>query len=178
MYLYIILLLFTFYKFRYTIFYYYSAFNVYYNKTYMLQYPNIHNNSIISFNYKTLAITNIQDDWIEKDVTIEHCSSEIIIMNKNNNYIIYPNKCVNKVGNKFIICEIIFKNTSYDITNFIKQFYVINNTILTRPFIAYIFYKFLNIHITQDDSYVIKYIDTNIIKTTISVLANNYKYII
>jgi len=178
MYLYIILFLFTSYIFRYTIFYYYITLNVYYNKIYKLQYPNIPNNSIISFNYKTPAIINIHDNWIEKDVTIEQCSSEIIIMNKNNNYIIYPNKCVNKESNQFIICEIIFKTKSYDITNFIKQFYVINNTILTRPFVAYIFYQYLNIHIMPDDTYVIHYIDTyNFIKTTITN-TNNYKYII
>ena len=103
----------------------------------------------------------------------------LTIMEQKDHYIIYPNDMLEVSASPFIICEVTFNNTHYDITKYLKLFYNKNNVILTRPFITYIFYIFFNIKIVNADYYTIKYIDKDTNEKIInSENINIYKYTI
>ncbi len=143
----------------------------------LCEYYSKHNNKSITtqknkcfiFNHIEHSLVNIS----KKQYLNNNNNDFLTIMEKNGHYTIFPNKTDKITQSPFIICEVIFKDKHYDITNLLKLFYIKNNIILTRPFISYIFYKFFDIHITINDNYSIKYIDINanikIIDTDITI---------
>ena len=129
------------------------------------------------FNHTDHSLVDISKKQYINNYTNDN--NYLTIMEKNKHYVIYPNQLFENTTTPFIICEIVLNNKHYDITKYIKLFYVKNNIILTRPFIIYIFYKYYNIKILNVDTYTIKYIDNNLdIKTINSDNINIYKYTI
>jgi hypothetical protein len=175
--LFITLGLYIVYLYRYTLFLYYCTLCNYfdvYNNTATLHLAIEH--SCISFNYITFCISEESNNKYTNK-TID-CTDKLVLMKKNNSCMIYPNTCFVLAPNPFIICEVVLGDTHFDITEHLKLFYVKDNTILNRPFITYIFYTFFRIHISMNDNYYIKYIDTNANIKIIDTDINIYKYTI
>ena len=144
------------YIYRITLFLYYCQlchyFDIYNNKPTV----TIQKNKCFTFNHINHSIIEMSNkQYLQND----NNNNFLTIMEKNEHYIIFPNNSFETTQSPFIICEIILNNKHYDITTFLKLFYIKNNVILTRPFIIYIFYAFLNTKILVDDTYTIKYID-------------------
>lgn len=169
------LIVYTVYLYRFTLFLYYcklcNFFDIYGDNNKITHFQN---ENCISFNYNTLCTTELSCNAYKNN----SITDELIIMKKDDYYMIYPNLTFNIVTQPFIICEIVLDNKHFDITKYLKLFYVKNNVILTRPFITYIFHNFLDIHISVNDNYSIKYIDNNANVKIIDTDLNIYNYTI
>mgnify|MGYP005645205353 CR=1 FL=1 len=163
------------YVYRINIFLYYCELSEYYDLYNNKQKNTIQKNKCFRFNHNNHSTIEIcSKQYFEKDI-----NDFLTIMEINERYIIYPNKSIEPTQSPFIICEVILNNKHYDITNILKLFYIKNNIILTRPFIIYIFYNYLNTKIQADDTYAIKYINTDINAQIInSDTINIYEYTI
>lgn len=180
------------YLYRYSLFIYYCELCCYFesdNSTNSLK--QLENDTCILFDCKNFTkneksleyYDNYSDEDKDNIVLLTknnyYITTNILILTKNNYYMIFPNNNFEIVDSPFIICEITYNNKTYDITNYLKYFCLKNNVILTRPFITYIFYEYLNMKIHSDETYTISYIDTNTDKITINDEdINIYKYTI
>ena len=178
-YLFLILSTYIVYLYRYTIFLYYCTvcdyFDIYNNNT-ITHIQNENEYSCISFNCTTFCISEESyDKYINNTIDF---TDKLILIKKNNKYMIYPNLNFEIAPTPFIICEVILDDKIFDITEHLKLFYLKNNTILNRPFLTYIFYNFFDIHISINDKYSITYIDTNANIKNIDTDLNIYNYTI
>ena len=175
-YLFVLLFVYFSYIYRYKLFIYYCKlcdyFNIYENVH--TQITHMQNETCISFDYKTLCTKELSQDLYYKN----GITDKLLILKKKDYYIIHPNLVFEIVPTPFIICEVVIDDKSFDITEYLKPFYIKNNIILTRPFIIYLLYTFLDIQLSIDDNYSIKYIDTNANIKIIDTDINIYQYTI
>ena len=171
---YFVLFAYSVYLYRFTIFLYYCKlcdyFDIYNDNNKITNFLNV---KCISFNYNTFCTTELSYNEYKNNI-----KDELVIMKKDDYYMIYPNLTCNIAPAPFIICEIILNNKHYDITKYLRVFYLKNNVILTRPFITYIFHNFLDIQISVNEKYSIKYIDNNANVSKIDIDTNIYNYTI
>ena len=175
-YLNILSLFFIIYYLRYSIYYYYCRLYTFFEKQKKIKQP--HQRSEI-FNINTFEITTINHSNINhSNIKNDDTNFKIVLLTENNVYQICPNENTAIQDNIFFICEIYYNDNCYDITTYLKQFYIKNNIILDRRFITYILYKYFNIELKNDEKYTIQYIDKNITKQNIVENIETFKYLI
>lgn len=163
------------YYFRYTIFYYYCKLYTFIEKLKTIK--PIEKNNIV-FDTETYKI--YESDKIEFNDDDKNIFKLNLIDSEKDNklYQIYPNNNTEPTDKRFIFCEISYNNKTYEITSFLKDFYLKDNIILNRIFITYILFKYFNIKVKQTDKYSIIFIDGDMKNIKINDDINTFKYIL
>jgi hypothetical protein len=167
------ILSFTMYYFRYTIFYYYCKVYTFLEKRKPVKEKEIKN---VIFDTEIYEFFDA-DRLFAKDKE-KYFKLNLIDNSDKTLYQIHPNENTIISDKKIIFCEIIVTDKTYDITSYLKYFYIKDNIILNRHFITYVLYKYFNIKLDHNDVYNISIIDSDMKHITISQDLDSYKYIL
>ena len=167
------ILLFTMYYFKYTIFYYYCKIYTFFEKYKSIKQKELKNVIFDTEIYEIFDANRLFSKDKEKYFKLNLIENSDKIL-----YQIHPNENTVNCDKNIIFCEIIVNDKTYDITSFLKYFYIKDNIILNRYFITYVLFKYFNIKLKPSDIYSISLIDTDMKHITISQDVDSYKYIL
>ena len=163
----------TIYYFRFTIFYYYCKLYTFFEK-----HKSIRENSMKSLVFDTEIYEILHYDNLCEKENGNFLKLNLIKINDKILYQIYPNTD-RDISNKIIIfCEVSINNKTYDITSFLKIFYVKGNIVLDRKFITYILFNHFNIKVKRNEIYNISLINADMKHIVITQDIDSFKYIL
>ena len=163
----------TIYYLRFTIFYYYCKLYTFFEK-----HKSIKENTMKSLIFDTEIYEIFHNDNLCEKENVNFLKLNLIKNNDKILYQIYPNTN-NDISNKIIIfCEVSINNKTYDITSFLKIFYVKGNIVLDRKFITYILFNHFNIKVKRNEIYNISLINADMKHIVITQDIDSFKYIL